>query len=113
MKNEETLEQLEQQYDALKAELAKINYLSAGTIYRRPKGTSGSRCQWTTKDDNKTVSITLSPEQADWLEAAIDEHRRVKNMLAELHRLSRRVMLKKFPDAERRKPLNKKVMHLI
>jgi hypothetical protein len=117
MKNPETysgsLEELESQYDIMRNELAKISYLSAGSIYYRPPGASGARCQWSIKDNKKTVSLALSPEQAEWLEAAIEEHRRVKKVLAEMHRLSRRIMLRKFPDAERRKPINKKVMRLI
>lgn len=113
MKPTEKLEDLEQQYNGLKSELAKVSYLSSGSIYRRPVGASGARCHWTTKLNNKTVSLALSPEQADWLESALNEHRRVKKILAEMHLLSRRIMLKKFPDAERRKPLNDKVMRLI
>jgi hypothetical protein len=113
MNPSKTLDELAQEYNALRNELAKINYISAGSIYRRPAGASGARCHWTTKDNDKTVSLALSPEQADWLEAAINEHRRVKAMLAEMHRLSRRIMLTKFPDAERRKPINSKVMRLI
>lgn len=113
MNPSEAIEVIEQQYNALRAELAKIDYLCAGSIYRRPIGASGSRCQWTTKDDHKTVSLALSIEQADWLETAINENRRVKTILAEMQRISRRVMLIKFPNAERRKQLNNKLIRLI
>jgi hypothetical protein len=52
-------------------------------------------------------------EQADWLEKAIAEHRRLKTILAGMHRLSRQIMRASFPDTERRRPLNKKVLRLI
>jgi hypothetical protein len=108
-----SLETLEREYDLLRNQLHSIGFLSAGSIYRRPIGKSGSRCQWTTKLNAKTVSLSLNGEQAEWLESAINEHRRVKKVLAEMHRLSRRIMLAKFPEAERRKPLNNIVLRLI
>ena len=107
------LPQLETRYAALRQELAGIGYLSHGSIYRRPSGQSGTRFTWSTKVKAKTVSLALSEEQADWLEKAITEHRRVKTILAEMHRLSRQIMRARFPDTERRTPLNRKVLRLI
>jgi hypothetical protein len=113
MEKKSSLETLELEYDLLRNQLQNIGYLSAGSVYRRPIGRSGSRYQWTTKLNDKTVSLSLNEAQAEWLESAINEHRRVKKVLAEMHRLSRRIMLAKFPESERRKPLNRKVLRLI
>lgn len=107
------LAQLEARHKALRQQLAKVGYLSQGSVYRRPPGMSGNRFTWSTKINAKTVSLALSEEQADWLEHAIAEHRRIKDILEEMHRLSRQVMRLRFPDTERRKPLNKKVLRLI
>ena len=107
------LAQLEARYAALRQELAGIGYLSHGSVYRRPAGQSGTRFTWSTKLKAKTVSLALSEEQADWLEKAIAEHRRVKKILAEMRRLSRQIMRTCFPDTDRRRPLNKKVLRLI
>jgi hypothetical protein len=107
------LAQLETRYGALRQQLAGIGYLSQGSVYRRPSGQSGTRFTWSTKVKAKTVSLALSPEQADWLEKAIAEHRRVKSILAEMHRLSRQIMRARFPDTDRRRPLNRKVLRLI
>lgn len=104
---------LEARYAELRQQLAGIGYLSDGSVYRRPAGQSGTRFTWSTKVKAKTVSLALSAEQADWLEQAIAEHRRVKNLLAEMRRLSRQIMRARFPDTERRSPLNKKVLRLI
>jgi hypothetical protein len=104
---------LEARYAALRQELAGIGYLSHGSVYRRPSGQAGTRFTWSTKVSAKTVSLALSEEQADWLEKAIAEHRRVKKLLAEMRRLSRQIMRARFPDTTRLKPLNKKVLRLI
>jgi hypothetical protein len=107
------LAQLEARYAALRQELAGIGYLSHGSVYRRPAGQPGNRFTWSTKVKTKTVSLALSEEQADWLEQAITEHRRVQKLLLEMRRLSRQIMRKRFPDPERRSPLSKKVLRLI
>lgn len=107
------LAQLETRYAALRQELAGIGYLSQGSVYRRPAGQSGNRFTWSTKVKAKTVSLALSEEQAEWLEKAIAEHRCVKTVLAEMHRLSRQIMRARFPDTDRRRPLNRKVLRLI
>jgi hypothetical protein len=107
------LAQLEARYAALRQELASIGYLSHGSVYRRPAGQSGNRFTWSTKVKAKTVSLALSEEQADWLEKAITEHRRVQRLLLEMRRLSRQIMRVRFPDPERRSPLSKKVLRLI
>lgn len=104
---------LEARYAELRQQLAGIGYLSDGSVYRRPAGQSGTRFTWSTKVKARTVSLALSAEQADWLEQAIAEHRRVKKLLAEMRRLSRQIMRARFPDTERRSPLNKQVLRLI
>jgi uncharacterized protein DUF6788 len=107
------LAKLEARLAELRQQLAQIRYLSQGSVYRRPQGQSGTRFIWSTKIKAKTVSLALSEEQADWLEQAIAEHRRLKNLLAEIYRLSRQIMRLRFQDTERRKPLNKQVLRLI
>lgn len=107
------LAQLEARYAALRLELANVGFLSQGSVYRRPPGTSGNRFTWSTKVAGHTVSLALSEEQADWLEQATKEHRRIKKVLAQMHRLSRQIMRLRFPNAERRRPINQKVLRLI
>jgi hypothetical protein len=104
---------LEQQYEALRQQLASIGYLSHGSVYRRPAGQPGAKFTWSSKVKNKTVSLALSEDQADWLDQAIAEHRKLKKILAEMRRLSLKIMRIRFPDTERRTPLNKKVLRLI
>ena len=108
-----SLAQLEARYTVLRKDLSSIGYLSQGSVYRRAAGQPGTRFTWSTKVKAKTVSLALSEQQADWLETAIAEHRRVQILLAEMHRLSRQIMRASFPDTTRLKPLNKKVLRLI
>ncbi len=60
----------------------------------------------------KIVSLALSEDQADWLEKAVAEHRRVKKLRAEMRRLSRQIMRTRFPDTERRGLPDRKVLRL-
>lgn len=107
------LASLEERYAQLRRELAHIGYLSHGSVYRRPAGQPGARFTWSSKLNGKTVSLALSEEQARWLDQAIAEHRKLKKLLTEMRRLSRKIMRLRFPDTERRTPLNKKVLRLI
>jgi hypothetical protein len=104
---------LETRYAKLRQQLSHIGYLSHGSIYRRPLGRPGTRFTWSTKVKAKTVSLALSEKQANWLEKAIAEHRRLNQILTEMRTLSRKIMRAHFPDTSHRKPLNKKVLRLI
>lgn len=104
---------LEQRYEELRRQLARIGYLSHGSVYRRPSGQSGARFTWSSKVQGTTVSLALSEAQADWLDQAIAEHRKLKKVLTEMRRLSRKIMRLRFPDTERRTRLNKTVLRLI
>lgn len=104
---------LEERYAQLRRDLAHIGYLSHGSVYRRPTGQPGARFTWSSKVQGKTVSLALSQDQAEWLEQAIAEHRKLKKLLTEMRRLSRKIMRLRFPDTDRRTPLNKKVLRLI
>lgn len=113
MKPPPRLVQLEARYATLRQQLAGIGYLSHGSVYRRPVGRAGARFTWSSKAQGKTVSLALSEAQADWLDEAIAEHRKLKKLLTEMRRLSRKIMRARFPDTERRTRLNKKVLRLI
>ena len=108
-----SLQKLERDYRRLQKQLARVGYLSKGSVIARRPGRPGSRYQWTTKVKARTVSLTLSAEQYDWLKVAVDNQRQMEKLFGELHRLSRQIMRLKFPDAPRRKKLNQTVLRLI
>lgn len=94
-------------------EWASVGYVSHGSVYRRLAGQPGARFIWSSKVKNKTVSLALAEDQADWLERAIAEHRKLKKIVAGMHRLSRQIMYARFAGPQRRKPLSKRVLRLI
>ncbi len=113
MKRPERLQALQREYRQLRSQLAHVGYLSKGSVIQRAPGRPGSRYQWTTKIKAKTLSLTLSANQYQWLKEAVANQRKIERVLRQMHRLSRKIMRLKFPDESRRKPLHPKVLSLI
>jgi hypothetical protein len=100
----------QRQYARLRRRLTKIGWISEGYVQNRGPGAGGPCYQWTRKVKGKTLSVALSKEQFDWLEAAIAEWRQVQATLKEMQRLSRRVLFETVRHPPRRKKLSKKVL---
>jgi cyclopropane fatty-acyl-phospholipid synthase-like methyltransferase len=79
----------------------------------RGPGAGGPCYQWTRKVRNKTVSVALSKEQYEWLQAAIQNWRTIQATLKEMQRLSRRVLFATVKNPPRRKRLGQRVLGLI
>jgi len=105
---------LQRQYRELARRLADIGFITQGSVFERRKDSaSGSRYQWTWKDPNqKTRSLTLSPEQYHWLKQALANQRRLEETLQKMRQISQRILLTSIPGTHRRKPLNTKVLPL-
>ena len=58
------------------------------------------------------MSVALSREQYEALQAAITEWRRVAEILDQMQRLTRQMIFGTLPDTRRRKPLTKKTLGL-
>lgn len=93
--------------------LASLGYLSEGSVMRRAAGTAGSPYLWTRKVKAKTVSVSLSPEQYQWLKRATRNHRAAIRLLRKMSRLSRAILFQTVPGVPRRKKLSRKVLGLI
>jgi hypothetical protein len=105
---------LQARHRRLAQELGRIGFISQGSAFARKKGASGSRYQWSWKDPRqKTLSLTLSPEQFAWLKAAIGRQRKVEQILQKMRRLSHRILLEHTPGPNRHKPLSLKQLRLI
>src|SRR5215204_2894342 len=105
---------LQRQYRQLARRLAAIGFITQGSVFERDKDSaSGSRYQWTWKDPNqKTRSLTLSPEQYQWLKQALANQRNLEETLLKMRQISQRILLTTIPGTHRRKPLNRKVLRL-
>ena len=103
-------EELQNHYVLLRRRLAKVGWISEGYVQNRGPGAGGPCYQWTRKVKGKTVSVALSKEQFEWLEAAIAQWREVQATLKEMQRISRQVLFQTVPHPPRRKRLGKKVL---
>ena len=96
------LEQLNEQYKTLKAQIEALGYVVHGSIVRRTKrcGNPNCRCQndkklehgpyhqWTIKIRAKTVTKILSPIEADLYSELIANGRMLTKLIAKMYKLS-------------------------
>jgi hypothetical protein len=100
----------ERRYGQLRRRLAQGGWISEGYVQDRGPGAGGPCYQWTRKVKGKTVSVALSKEQYEWLQAAIAQWRALQGTLKAMQRLSRQVLFATVPHPPRRKRLGKKVL---
>lgn len=109
----ETLAALRAEYRRLRQSLARIGYLSQGSVQQRSVAASGrSGYQWTRKVAQKTVSVALSRGQFEAMKEAVANERKLWKVVQEMERVSRRIIFACAPDTRRRKCLSKKVLGL-
>jgi virulence-associated protein VapD len=101
------------QYRQLQRQLARLGYLSQGSVFERAPGQQGSRYVWTRKVKAKTVTVALSSEQYAWLRQAVANQRQLEKIIQQMQRLSRQTLFDTVPGVVRRKRLGKKVLGLI
>jgi hypothetical protein len=110
----ESLNALKAEYDRLRKSLARIGYISQGSVQHRSVERSGrSGYQWTRKVAQKTVSVSLSPLQFQALSSAVANERKLWKTIQQMERVSRQIIFSSTPDTQRRKRLSKKVFGLI
>ena len=100
-------------YRQLQRQLARLGYLSQGTVFERAPGQQGSRYVWTRKVKARTVTVALSKRQFNWLTKASANQRQLERIIAQMQTLSRQILFENIPGVARRKRLNKKVFGLI
>ena len=111
--NQQSLPQYQARYARLCERLAKVSWISEGYVQNRGPGAGGPCYQWTRKIKGKTISVALSKEQFEWLQAAILQWREAQHTLKEMQRLSRKVLFETVPHPPRRKKLGKKVLGIM
>jgi len=104
---------LRRDYRQLQRQMARIGYLSQGSVFERAPGQQGSRYVWTRKVRAKTITVALSQEQYQWLKQAVLNQRQLDKIVARMQRLSRQVLFETVPGVVRRKRLGKRVLGLI
>jgi hypothetical protein len=105
---------LHREYQRLSRSLARIGYISQGSVLDRSTlRPPRSGYQWTRKVAQKTITVALSPEQFRSLKEAIANRRALEKTITKMEKISRQILFKTLPDTNRRKPLPKRVLGTI
>ena len=105
---------LEKYFDRLRQKLARIGYISRGSVLARSVATSGrSGYQWTRKVAGKTITVSLSQHQFEAMKQAVLNQRELRQTIDQMEKVSRQILFQSTPDTRRRKPLRKKVLGTI
>lgn len=99
------------QYEQLRQGLARLGYISQGSVQDRTarKG-GGAGYQWTRKEAQKTVTVSLTAEQFGRLREAIGNYRRLRKQLKQMEALSRKIIFQEAPHPARQKRLSPNVL---
>jgi|SRR5215211_7884985 len=109
----QSLLSLQRQYDRLRQNLARIGYISQGSVLDRSTlKTPRTGYQWTRKLSRKTITVALSQQQFEALRQAIQNRKTLSQSIAQMERLSRQILFATAPDTRRRKRLSPKVLGL-
>ena len=101
MIEEKSLKKLRDRYQRLKASVAALGLVQIGTVTRRmdrrPDASGrlrerGPYYQWTFKAAAKTRTVNLTREQARLWSQAIRNHRKLEKTIAEMRRVSLRIL---------------------
>jgi len=98
------MQQMHHRYDLLRKDLIDLPWILQGTVVETPPKSATARATytWTRKVRAKTVTISLSPEQAIAFRSAIAANRRVEKALKEMRVLSQNVLMNSLPRARKR-----------
>lgn len=115
MKNSSTASaRFQKRYAALQQSLARIGYISEGSVLDRTTlQPPRSGYQWTRKVGQKTVTVALSAEQFREMKQAIQNRRRLGKTIRAMETLSRQILFASTPDTQRLKPFKTKDLRLI
>jgi hypothetical protein len=112
--NQTRLATLKGEYQRLRQSLARVGYLSQGSVLDRstlkhPR----SGYQWTRKVARKTITVALSQQQFAALRQAIANRQGLRKTLQRMETVSRQILFASVPDTRRRKRLRRRVLGLI
>ena len=103
------IKELRRRYESLAQALRQLPWVCQGSVMHTPP----HAYRWTRKVNKKTVTVSLSKDQANLIMEAIANHRKLETMLKEMRELSETALLgsaagvvKRTPDKSSQKPLN-------
>lgn len=89
---------LRARFERCKEEIRALDWLSEGSVSENHPGT----WRWTRKVKARSVTVALSPAQAEAFAQAIANHRRLEALIRELRSLSQTYLLEAIPRPTRR-----------
>src|ERR1043166_239797 len=89
-------------YRQLQRRLARLGFLSQGSVFKRNPSQQGSRYVWTRKVRGKTVTVALSEQQFHWLRQAVANQRELDRIVNQMQILSREALFSNVPGVIRR-----------
>jgi hypothetical protein len=113
-KSSALLPALQKDYARLRQGLARIGYISQGSVVDRSRlRPPRSGYQWTRKVKGKTVTVALSESEFKALGQAIANQRKLNQTLRKMEQISRRILFHNRSRRDHQKPLRQKVLGLI
>ena len=107
------LEHLRRRFEQRRRRLDRLGYISQGSVQdRTARQGGGAGYQWTRKVAGKTITVALTAQQFQALKQAIANQRGLRRDLAELEKISRRIIFQTSPNPARRKRLSNRVLGL-
>ena len=114
MGTRQELEKMRRRHARLVAGLSRTGLIAQGTIAERTieredknrpgkTKTYGPYYQWTFKNKGKTVTVNLSKAQMARFQRAIENHRRLENILTEIREISLKILERSTKGVEKRK----------
>jgi hypothetical protein len=86
-------QKLQSRFLELRKELSTLEWITHGSVTPNHPG----NWRWTTKVKAKTVTLSLSADQADLFKEAIAANRKVESILNEMRSISQEILLKSAP----------------
>lgn len=98
------MQQTNRRYELLQKELTDLPWILQGTVVETPPKSPTARTTytWTRKVRAKTITVSLSPEQAIAFRSAIAANRRVEKALIEMREVSQDVLMNSLPRTRKR-----------
>ena len=92
----------EKRYQELVKELSELGSISQGSVaYYPPRS-----WRWAFKIKGKTSCVALSEEQAKEMQIAIENHKKLEQIVSEMREITQTKILETMPGVTRRKPLS-------
>ena len=110
-RNTNSADRPQQQYELLRRRLARVGYISQGSVQdRTARSGGGAGYQWTRKVDQKTITVSLTAEQFSKMKDVVSNYRKLRQQLKQMEKLSRSIIFQTAPHPGRRKRLSQKVL---